>query len=356
MMNIPEKHRGIPWAKEDIDSLITMYNQGFTISEMSSRIGRSDSAVSHKIKDVSIIYRLKHWNENDINSLIELRKSGKSFKSIAIILGRTERAVQGKHNRLQKNPTPIKRIVKRSKNNRRVFDVKDDYFSVIDSQKKSYYIGFLLADGYVSSNKRLNQVGLKLAEKDIDVLYDLRNELCSHMPIQMGKPRIIHFRGKKIHSTASCTINISSSRIKKDLGRFGVIENKTKICKFPSELEPEYYPGFIAGVLSGDGYIGLKYNHNSLTPNLRGAFAGTKDLINGIREVLIKEIGFNAKKTAMVHGQTEHLYVIELNKIETLKMYYWMKESGASLMPRKNNIIESFMKDYPEKCDLKVGA
>jgi hypothetical protein len=359
MNNIPEKHRGIPWNSEDIDTLVKMYTDGNSVSDIVTNICRTKDAVQHKIKDLGLTDRNKRWTEYEIEKIVSLKEEGISYKKIADILNRTERGVQGKLLRV-KNKKPLKiRINKKSKNNRRVYEVNDNYFSNINSQKKSYYLGFLMTDGYVldkiNSRKGIinsNTVGLKLAIKDIEVLEGFKKDLNSNYPIPIHKVKKSFINGKEINSTDSCTFEFNSEQIKNDISIYGVIPRKTYICKFPERLDKKYYPGFISGLISGDGCVSLRTNHNALTPVLKTNLAGTFDLLESVKKVFVDEIGFNVEKKAWKYKNAKHLYSIELNHSETLRMYRWMKENGTCLMFRKQKIIEDFISNYPEKCRI----
>lgn len=355
-----KNHCEIRWSKDDINSLVRMYKEGILTKEIAKSINRTNDAIKGKIIELGIKNRFIQWTDEDIEKLKLLRKQGNTFGQIAKILGKTERAAQGKHARLFQ---PVKNIKKKSykQRERRLYSAKDDYFTIIDTQKKAYYLGFILTDGYVITSVnskgrnryKLNRLGMHLAEKDIDVLYDLKKELCSQVPIRMIKSKPIKFREQIIRAGRSCSLHITSKQIIEDLATYGIVQNKTYTCTFPEKLDKKYYPGFIAGVLSGDGSVGTRTNHGRNILTLRSSFAGTKPLMDSIRNILIENIGYNPQKKPRKHKQTFNLYGIELNKKETLNMYYWMKDNSTSLMPRKNKIIEDYIRDYPEKCNLK---
>ena len=129
-----------------------------------------------------------------------------------------------------------------------------------------------------------------------------------------------------------------------DLAKYGIHQNKTYDISFPELLKSEFYPGFIAGVISGDGCIDIKKNHNK-SFILRCSIAGTLDLLQGIREILIKEICFNPEKKISKYESSKCLYRLELNQTETIALYYWLQKNGISLMERKNKLIEGFINE-----------
>ena len=46
---IPCKHRGVYWSDEDIQSLITLYQNGNSVASIVKIIGRTRDAIQHKI-------------------------------------------------------------------------------------------------------------------------------------------------------------------------------------------------------------------------------------------------------------------------------------------------------------------
>lgn len=360
MIKPPTKHRGIKWSSKDINILKSLYGKGTNIPDISKATGRTIDAVQHKIKDLGLTDRCLRWTEHEIAQIIKHKEEGKSFREIADIMSRTERSVQSKLLRV-KNPQYINvKTIKIPKNNRRVYSVNDSYFSKIDSQKKSYWIGWLMSDGYIidkinaSKGKyTLNRFGMKLAEKDKCVLEDMKIDMSACAPLKYQGPRKSIYKGIEISGTGTYALDITSEQIVKDLAVYGVVPRKTYICEFPRALESKYYPGFISGMMSGDGSVGTRTCHGRKALFLRSSFAGNKDLMEKIRKILIDNVEFNPDKNIRKQTQSKNLYLLELNKGETLSLYYWLKENGTALMPRKNKIIEDYIRDYPEKCNLK---
>lgn len=413
------KHRGEHWTQEELLQLEALYKDGMKIADISLKINRSENAISKKIKELYSPCRRIDWTDSEIEKLKELHSKGLSYKDIADKLGKTQRACQGKAVRiglktkecnvwknkkradfwteseikqleeLIENGLSAKEISEKlnrsikslfckmgelklhikEKNEiekseyRRVYKVDDDYFENIDTQKKAYFLGWLITDGYIGGiihSKRgvvaSNRIGLKIARYDSDVVEEFKKELKTDIPIQFYKGRISReyenkYNGKKyfVQSTEQCGLDITSAKMKKDLSRYGVYPHKTYTVKFPKELCEKYYPGFIAGVISGDGSVDIKNNHNT-GAILRCSIAGTLDLLNGIQKVLVKNICFNPKKNPRMINGTKNLYSLELSKIETVNLYYWLKDNGIGLMFRKNKIIEDYLEN---RFDLK---
>ena len=181
------------------------------------------------------------------------------------------------------------------------------------------------------------------------MIEDFKKDLNTDISIKTIKGRKAFEYTNKITNKTVCIkggeqaeLRFSSAKMIQDLAKYGIHQNKTYDVVFPKELDSKYYPGFIAGVISGDGCINIKLNHGK-TYILRCLIAGTFDLIDNIKNILVKEIGVNPDKKITKNKDSKCLYTLELNQTETAALYYWLKENGISLMERKNKIIEDYL-------------
>ena len=401
------KNRGDKWSENEISLAKELYLKGYSFSEIASQTNHSEIAVTKKIQGLGINNRKVLWTDEDLHNLRDLFNQGLSYSEIAQKLGKTVRACQGKAVRLglkkkecnaweNKNRADfwtdeeIKKLINCANNYtsyseiskimgrsvkaityklyelhihikeksiiekslyRRAYSIDDDYFETIDSQKKAYWLGWLITDGYVISEintkrngvNNVNHIGLHLQKTDYSVLEELKTELKASYPISTRKRSVREIKnGKTINSNESCTLEFSSAKMVQDLAKYGIHQNKTYDVVFPKELDRKYYPGFIAGVISGDGCINIKLNHGK-TYILRCMIAGTFDLIDNIKNILVKEIGVNPDKKITKNKGSKCLYTLELNQTETIALYYWLQKNGISLMERKNKLIEEFL-------------
>lgn len=406
-------NRGIEWNDNQISQLKDLYGKGLIVDEISKMINRSKSAISHKLKDLGLTgNRRILWTEKDLELLKDLFNKNFTYPEMADVIGKSVRACQSKAiqlglkkkdcnvwltnkradfwtdteiETLKKSIADglfmpdILKVINRSEKcifnkmheldlhfrektdiekslYRRAYSVDDNYFETIDSQKKAYWLGWLITDGFVitslNTNRGItdvNSIGLKLQEKDRNVLDDFKRDLNTDISIKTIKSRKAFEYTNKITNKTVCIkggkqaeFRFSSAKMIQDLAKYGIHQNKTYDVTFPKELESKYYPGFIAGVISGDGCIDLKKNHNKGYV-LRCTIAGNMDLVQKIKEILIKEICMNPDKKFSKCESTKCLYRLELNQTETIALYNWLQKNGISLMERKNKLIEEFL-------------
>jgi hypothetical protein len=113
--------------------------------------------------------------------------------------------------------------------------IKHDYFKDIDNPLKSYILGLLASDGWISKN----EVCIKLSHKDTELVELIRNELAP-----------LH----RITSIGECVmVRVVSASMRQDLARYGIIPRKSLILRYPEGLPFEN--SFILGCFDGDGCL-----------------------------------------------------------------------------------------------------
>lgn len=164
-----------------------------------------------------------------------------------------------------------------SKNLYRKYNCNQDFFEIIDSEAKAYWLGFLYADGNVSRNT----IKIRLSERDYSHLEKFREAI-------QGKDYEITRGTQNSFGTMTrySQISINSAKMKSDLVKLGCVPNKSLILKFPNLSQvPEYLQKhFIRGYFDGDGSIivpkTVKYPQTSLS------FLGTEDMLQHIKTIL----------------------------------------------------------------------
>ena len=405
------KNRGERWTTEEINLTKNLYLNGVGISDIVSQVNHSESAIQKKIKELGFTNRKILWTDSDIKYLKELFSKGLSYSEISKKLNKSVRACQAKAIRLglktkecnawvnnsradfwtdeeiekllycadnYTSYSEISKIMGRSvkaitlklhelhkhikeksmiekSEYRRAYSVDDNYFENIDTQKKAYWLGWLVTDGYVKTKDNSvrckcnnNAISLKLQEKDINVLEDFKKDINADISIKNIKRRKPYEYTNKITNKTvvinggdQAELRFSSAKMIQDLTKYGIHQNKTYDIGFPKALDSKFYPGFIAGVISGDGCIDIKKNRKGFI--LRCTIAGNLDLVQNIHSILVKEIGVNPDKTISKYKGSAQLYRLELNQTETINLYYWFKKNGVKLMERKNKMIEDYL-------------
>lgn len=137
------------------------------------------------------------------------------------------------------------------------------YFEKINTEEKAYWLGFLYADGSVSSKE--DKIELGLAEKDLHHIekfkksLNLSNKICYRQ------------------ATKSYRISFRSQSCKQDLINKGCVPKKSLILKFPDEQQVPFYllRHFIRGYFDGDGWF------SNTSDCFQVGIIGTQDFIQG---------------------------------------------------------------------------
>lgn len=175
-----------------------------------------------------------------------------------------------------------------------------DFFDVIDTEEKAYWLGFMYADGYICANSYA--VGLNISLKDIDHLKKYNNALAYKKGLNISET---HQFGSKEHTNKNGEIMYMVSTVIKDkhlweaLNSKGCVPNKSLILTFPDESifkDRSLVYDFIRGYVDGDGTLGV-YPHSKTNPHLEESLliVGTKNFLEKVQDYLGE--GFLMHKT-----------------------------------------------------------
>lgn len=161
----------------------------------------------------------KIFSDNDISYMTD-NYLNQTYKEIADTLGYTERQIRSKLNNMG--------LTKKRK-------INDHYFDNIDTPLKSYFLGFIFADGWVvnSPNTRNYEFGMCLQSTDKYILEKLNNELGGLNMIKHIPPKNHIINGNISHSKEQDVLRIYSKNIVMGLISNGVVENKSLKDVYP---------------------------------------------------------------------------------------------------------------------------
>ena len=133
--------------------------------------------------------------------------------------------------------------------------IKSDYFSIIDSPIKAYWLGFLFTDGSVDHYRKTGRIRLQLQEQDKEILEKFKEDL------QLDCKIIYDVRP----NSTCCSVEFVDEQIFNDLGKYGIVPRKTyEISNIPYDKIPkEYLTSYALGLFDGDG--SLSYSNDFST-------------------------------------------------------------------------------------------
>lgn len=212
----------------------------------------------------------------------------------------------------------------------------ENYFENIDNPDKAYWLGFIYADGYVSTN---NRFGIELSIIDINHLEKIKRSINSNIKI----------RTRIKNGNEYCSILFKNKKIYEDLNNKGVIPNKTYDLKFPNyEIVPKkYIKDFIRGYFDGDGCYTFsikervrKDRNNKICKRLYkeiNVVCYCKEFLEELRKTILNEIGCNFK--LIKNRNTYVLRIFDKKNMISFINYIYYKDC-LCLDRKKNKVYE----------------
>lgn len=180
-------------------------------------------------------------------------------------------------------------------------------FEIIDIEEKAYWLGFLYADGSITTrNKEATNYRLELGLKESDY-----NHICKFKKF-MNASNKISFKQNKLGN--SYRIAIGEKKLTNDLINKGCTPRKSLTLQFPDyDIVPKLLmKHFIRGYMDGDGWIGLRKIYNGYRG--RCSIVGTEDFIRGC----CKELNFECKTKQLRKKGKAYQYEFLTNECEIL--------------------------------------
>lgn len=134
-----------------------------------------------------------------------------------------------------------------------MYQINESYFEEIDSPRKSYVLGLIIADGYVNETGRQKFLAIDLQEPK-EFLEELRDEF------HPNKDRPIMTRKSKTNKDISC-LRITNKKIVDDLVALEIRQGKSHTVRLP-KLDDLLMSHLIRGVFDGDGSIWSSFDKN----------------------------------------------------------------------------------------------
>lgn len=229
--------------------------------------------------------RKYNLTEEGKNFLIEEYSSGLSKAKVAKEMGVSEETITRwmKENNIESR--------------RRKYPINEQYFDIIDSPEKAYWLGFLSADGYI--HKRRGELQFELQEKDKLQVEKFRDAIGSKAPIleiRTGEEKqFLHYR-----------FSVKCRKMVDTLEKYGIVQNKSLIF-YPKNIPPQFMGYWIVGYMDGDGCV---YNAKG---RLRICFTGTqktlqiiKDYFNSNNQIRLEHRCNNTYKFALEVALSEN--------------------------------------------------
>lgn len=244
-------------------SVIQLYKSGLSCKSIEKQIGINSVTAFNILKRHGVQTRTKGGIYSlPIDTLIKEYKSGVSITTLAKKYGVTDHTIS---NYLESKNVKRDNIYVNRNLNR-------DYFEIIDTYDKAYFLGLMFTDGNVGKNT--NCISITLSEKDCKILEVFRDKTGNENPLK--------YLSRKNRVNREVTFHLKSEKMKMDLSQYGVVPNKTYSIK-PILLSSELMSHFIRGLIDGDGWISYK--------SKQIGFCGNEEMVRFVRDYLVETLG-----------------------------------------------------------------
>lgn len=212
------------------------------------------------------------------------------------------------------------------------YQVNHNYFNKIDMSEKAYWLGWMASDGFVVHSKYGHIIGLCLQERDREIIDAFKAAIGSEHPI-----RIINRKNGKKY----LELRVTSRQMVDDLGKLGIIPNKSKTLKIPN-ISKEFQWDFFCGMFDGDGCVGKR--------NI--SLCGTREIVEGFA-TLCRECGYGSQVYKHNRGtSTWYMRASGFNARGILNKLY----QGRLGLSRKKIKAVTWIKKFTEKDELRKAA
>lgn len=228
----------------------------------------------------------------------------------------------------------------------------DTVFDFIDSEEKAYWLGFIYADGTISSDplkdgrKKSYTFELSLKESDYNHLEKLK--------ILLNTPRPV------LKSENRCRLLVNSKHLWETLNNYGCTPKKSLTLEFPNiEIfkSKDLIRHFIRGYFDGDGCISYSNTKHTI---LNMQLLGTKSFLQHLVSYLPEEF----KDLTIRHNHnndSEKTYLINISNKKAYRFFKYLYENSKVYLDRKysrfaryhSNMIEE-RDENGESCDANT--
>lgn len=308
----------LPLTEKETKTLIKEFRDGDRVKSICKKYNLSVSGVSkilHRNK-IQLRYDGKPIKQDTLDAIIMCKIGGMTGVQISKKLG--TKASNTRANLHYHGYKLGRKVFYRYKHS-----LNDDYFSIIDSDEKAYFLGLLFADGNVCNSA--DRINIYLQEKDGYIIR--RFKKCLSFTGKLCKKV-----SKKPNHSNQIYINVSSKRIKEDLAKLGCVPRKARILKFPI-IDDKYFWSFFRGYFDGDGCISVKKSKFGIVSR-RIMIVSCIDFNLKLKAILLDKYGI----ASSISRRYERCSCLTISRKDCIDLIYESIYKNATVfMKRKKN-------------------
>lgn len=301
------------YAKELIEQVILEYKNG---------TGKKALSVKYEIP----LTTLSHWINNSTSKKVGRVPEDLKEKIIKEYESGLNTIELAKKYSLIENT--VNSIIKRIARKRGVTNLigNEQFFDVIDTERKAYYLGWLMADGNVSIHNNQYSIKIHINVDDRELIDNFVKDIDSKNSVIERKQ---NKNGKYYYSVY---LSLTSRHMVESLMLLGVVPNKTGKEIIPN-IDSSLKRHFIRGFFDGDGTI---YTTSGYT---KVGFISSEFMLMQIKEVLNW-----SSSVVNCHGTKVVRQLVSSKKVDVINLYNYMYEDATIFLKRKKDKFEEFLK------------
>ena len=333
------------FSAEVEQEMVRSYESGTGCYTIGKRHGCRQGAVHIILKKHGVKTRPQnYWSRLPARSkeIVALYDSGMTIEAIA--------------KQMSASSCPIRNILLRAgvtmrpAAQKRKWPFREDYFSVIDTEEKAYWLGFLAGDGGIVGMKSGDEKGystcIALAEQDIDHVRWFASCVEYAGPLHRRPPPSVV---NGYLSQPSFAVQLQSRRMAADLLQQGVTMRKSLT------LEPWIAPNLLLqtawwrGMVDADGSLGIyepggdaAYEHTHLQVILVGTYA----VCSGLQSFVAEQLPDRPAASPRTIVQAGKIFHVQWHgKMVARDVARLLYENATIALPRKLRLAQQMMTD-----------
>ena len=215
-----------------------------------------------------------------------------------------------------------------------------NFFEKIDTEAKAYFLGYMLADGYIEDRFTYFRSRIILAAEDKHILDEFNKRLRSDKPLVLRKGGNRPTKNGKIMHCQDCYVLTLNDKASRDLMRHGLTPNKSLTADLHYSMIPKnLIRHVVRGIFDGDGCFINRQRGNTYEMNIAVSEASG----NSIIKILKENLGMDA-----ILRNDRRIFKLCLNNYYDMNRFFeWLyNDSDSSLrLTRKYDIYLRFKSD-----------
>ena len=225
-------------------------------------------------------------------------------------------------------------------NRQNLVKFNENVFNSIDTEEKAYWLGFIFADGYISSR----DYGFELSLSAIDTEHLVKfNEFMQHQKNNV-KIGTLKCKGKEFKR---CRWGIVNKHLWDVLNSYGCTPRKSNTLLFPNTeifKDESLIIPFIRGYFDGDGCL----TNKKTKP--KASFLGTDQFLTKLKEYLLK---YSIKTGKLVSDSREEFAkTLNISQFDVFKFLHLIYDNATIYLNRKHNKFITFCRSLEKSNEL----